>query len=421
MLTAPTWTYSAAGGPNPFIVPARGGFIATAVNTESGATIVGLGRRATRFARPLKLEARGVAIFAQPAPGTLPEHAWAVGFSTTAGVMPRLFAIHRDGEVTLDVARPELSWREGRSIAVTETPGGPIVHIDDRHLVLDTRGDVVADVPRPSADSAFAVEGAHLYAFDGTAIAIIELTSGRSVARIAVDGKPYALRPDAWVKRLAVRMDRVLLSLDLAHPSDRPRVRALVGGLFGSPTAADGNLRAAAGPPAGIECLDDDGAQRWHLIASGANAVYGAGFLVGGEAVLTTSQPGGDRVIVARDGVPLFERPRAGAVVTSGALVRLGDRVAMIVAPGAAASAPIEFSSTIDVAAVRGGGSVAYERPTSPGPGHRMIVVDAAGARVLEVTEGGGGARWAASSDGLVAVPRTNAPRIDLYDTGAPA
>ncbi|MEI8258908.1 MAG: hypothetical protein WCJ30_24835, partial [Deltaproteobacteria bacterium] len=157
------------------------------------------------------------------------------------------------------------------------------------------------------------------------------------------------------------------------------------------------------------------------VILSGASAAYCAGLLVGGEAVLTVNQQGGDRVLIAREGNVLFERPRAGAVVTSGALVRLGDRVATIVAPGAAPGEPIEFGSTIDVAPIRGGGSVAYERPSSPGPGHRMVAVDAAGASVLEVTEGGGGARWAAASDGLVAVPRTNVARIDLYDTGAPA
>lgn len=410
------------GGPNPFIVPARGGFIATAVNTESGATVIGLGRTATRFARPLKLEPRGVAIFAQPAPGTLPENVWAIGFSTTAGIPPRLVAIQREGEVVMDVARPEVAWREGRTVAITETPSGPVLHIDDRHLVLDTRGNIVIDLPRASADCPFAIEGGRLFAYDGASVTAVELATGKILGRIVIDGKPSAIRVDLWQKRLACRLERVLLTVDLGSLSERPPdVRAFVGGLFATPSAADANLGPTVGPPAGVECIDDSGSQLWRVIVPDATAVYAGGLLVGGEAVLTTNQPGGDRVLIARDGNVLFERPRAGAIMTSGALVRLGDRVAMIVAPGAAPGEPIEFGNTIDVMSIRGGGSVVYERPSSPGPGLRMIAVDAAGASVLEVTEGGGGARWAAASDGLVAVPRTNAARIDLYDTGAPA
>jgi hypothetical protein len=422
VLTAPTWTYSAAGGANPFIVPARGGFIAAAINTESGATIIGLGRRATRFARPLRLEPRGVAIFAQPAPHTLPHHVWAVGYSTTAGVAPRLIGINREGEVLLDVARPELAWREGRSVALTETDHGPVLHVDDRHLVLDARGDVVADVPRPVADSPYAVEGGRLFAHDGAAVVVVDLVTGRSLARIPVDGRPAVLRPDLWNKRLALRLERVLLALDLEDLRDAPRVRALIGGLTAAPSVADGNLRPIAGPPAGLECVDDDGAPRWAVVVGGASAVFATGFFVGGELLLTATFAGGDRVLIAREGAVIFERPRAGAVVTAGALARVGERVAVVVAPGAPPSAPIEFGSAIDVASMRGGGAVAFERPTgSTSQQQRLVAVDAAGARVLEVTEGGAGARWAAVSDGLIAVPRTNAARIDLFDTGAPS
>lgn len=421
VLTAPTWTYSAAGGPNPFIVPARGGCIACAVNTETGATVVGLGRGATRFARPLKLEQRGVAIFAQPAPGTLPTHVWAVGYSTTAGVAPRLIAITRDGDVHIDIACTELSWREGRSIAVTETNHGVVLHIDDRHLVLDPKGETVANVPRPSADAAYVVEGTRLYAHDGSAVVVVELTTGRVVARIPVDGKPAAIRVDAWQNRLSLRLDRVLLALDLDALSDTPQVRALVGGLAVAPTVLDGNLRATAGPPALLECLDDDGTSRWSVSVGGATSVFGSGFLVGGELLLSATFASGDRVMLAREGNVIFERPRAGAAVTAGALARVGDRVAVVVAPGAAPSAPIEFGTTIDVVPVRGGGAVAFERPGQGGGAQRMMAVDAAGAWVIEVTEGGAGARWAAASDGLFAVPRTNAARVDLYDTGAPS
>lgn len=421
MLTAPTWTYSAAGGPNPFIVPATGGFIAVAVNTESGATIVGLGRRATRFARPLKLEPRGVAIFAQPSPHTLPEHVWAVGYSTTPGVAPRVIGISREGNIVFDVPRPELAWREGRTIAITETHQGPLLHIDDRHLLLDHHGDVVIDLPRKRSDSPYAVEGGKLYAHDGTALVAVDLATGQTVTRIPLDGHPSSIRVDPWHRRLVVRIDRVLISLDLEEQQSVPCVRTVLGGLCASPTAMDTNLRITAGPPAGVECMDDNGMPRWSMRIGGATAVSPVGLFVGGETLLTSTVPAGDRVLIAREGTVIFERPRAGAVSAAGTMARIGDRVAVIVAPGAPPSEPIEFASTMEVATIRGGGAVAFERANGTGNKQRMVVVDPAGARVIEVTESGLGARWAAASDGLIAVPRTHAARIDLYDTGAPA
>lgn len=422
MLTAPTWTYSAAGGPNPFIVPARGGFIATAINTESGATIVGLGRRATRFARPLKLEPRGVAIFAQPSPYGLPSLAWVVGYSTTAGVTPRLIAINGEGDVTLDISRPELGWRDGRAVAITETEHGPILHLDDRHLVLDAQGDVVADLARPAVDAPYCVEGRRLFAFDGTSIACVDLVTGAVRSRIPLDGKPTAIRVDSWEKRLAVRVDRVLCSLDVDDAAALPRLRAFVGGLASSPNTADSNLRFTSGPPASIECLDDDGSVRWSCALPATQSAVGAGFFIGGEALVFGSQSGGERVFVLRDGELIFERSRAGQPAVSGALARVGDRAAIVIAPGAPPSEVIDFSTSIEIAPIRGGGAVAFERPSAGGTHpQRMVAVDAAGARIIEISEGGAGARWAAASDGLVAVPRTNAARVDLYDTGAPA
>lgn len=422
MLTAPTWTYSAAGGPNPFIVPARGGYIATAINTESGATIVGLGRRATRFARPLKLEPRGVAIFAQPSPYGLPAHAWVVGYSTTAGVTPRLIAITSEGDTHLDVSRPELGWRDGRSVAITETDHGPVLHLDDRHLVLDAQGDVVADLARPAVDAPYYVEGRRLFAFDGTSVACVDLVTGAVRSRIPLDGKPTSIRVDSFEKRLVVRVDRVLCSLDVDDAAALPRLRAFIGGLVSSPHAADSNLRLLSGPPASIECLDDDGAVRWTCALPSTSSAVGAGFFVGGEVLVYASHSAGERVYILRDGESIFERARAGQPVVSGALARIGDRAAIVVAPGAPPSEVIEFSASIEVAGVRGGGAVAFERPSAGGTHpQRMVAVDAAGARIIEISEGGAGARWAAVSDGLVAVPRTNAPRVDLYDTGAPA
>ncbi|MBL8677977.1 MAG: hypothetical protein JNK05_02335 [Myxococcales bacterium] len=422
MLTAPTWTYSAAGGPNPFIVPARGGFIATAINTESGATIVGLGRRATRFARPLKLEPRGVAIFAQPSPFGLPSLAWVVGYSTTAGVTPRLIAITSDGEISMDVSRPELGWRDGRAVAISETEHGPVLHLDDRHLVLDAHGDVVADLARPALDAPYFVEGRRLFAFDGTSIACVDLVTGAVKSRIPVDGRPTAIRVDGFERRLAIRLDRVLCSLDVDDASALPRLRAFVGGLASSPNTADSNLRLGSGPPAKVECLDDDGVPRWSATLPSSTSAMGAGFFVGGEALVYASHAGGERVYILRDGEPIFERARAGQPVVSGALARIGDRAAIVVAPGAPPSEVIDFSTSIEIAGVRGGGAVAFERPSAGGTHpQRMVAVDAAGARVIEISDGGSGARWAAVSDGLVAVPRTNAARVDLYDTGAPA
>ncbi len=425
VLTAPTWTYSAAGGPNPFIVPARGGFIATAINTESGATIVGLGRRQTRFVKPLKLEPRGVAIFAQPAPNTLPEHAWAIGYSTTSGVTPRLIGISREGEIAFDVARAELSWRDGRSVSVTETSHGPVLHIDDRHLILDTRGDVVADVARPGTDAPYVIDGRLLFAFDGSAVVCVDLVSGAVKSRIPVDGKPGALRVDAFEKRLAIRIDRVLCTVELDDAAALPRLRAFVGNLSVSPHATDSNIRAVSGPPAVIECIDDDGVPRWNCPVPGASSAQAMGFFIGGEALITSStaaQNNVGKVLVIRDGETIFERPRAGQPLVCGALARVGERAAIVIAPGVAPSGLIEFSTNIELTAVRGGGAVAFERP-SPGGTHRqrMIAVDPAGAMVVEVVDGGGGARWAAASDGLIAVPRTNSARVDLYDIGAPA
>ncbi|MFO0558381.1 MAG: hypothetical protein U0269_10225 [Polyangiales bacterium] len=422
MLTAPTWTYSAAGGPNPFIVPARGGFIATAINTESGATIVGLGRRATRFARPLKLEPRGVAIFAQPSPYGLPSLAWVVGYSTTAGVTPRLIAINGEGEITMDISRPELGWRDGRAVAITETEHGPVLHLDDRHLVLDSQGDVVADLARPAVDAPYCVEGRRLFAFDGTSIACVDLVTGAVRSRIPLDGKPTAIRVDSWEKRLAVRVDRVLCSLDVDDAAALPRLRAFVGGLASTPNTADSNLRFQSGPPASIECLDDDGAVRWSCALPATQTAVGAGFFIGGETLVYGAQAGGERVFVLRDGELIFERSRAGQPAVSGALARVGDRAAIVIAPGAPPSEVIDFSTSIEIAPIRGGGAVAFERPSAGGTHpQRMVAVDAAGARIIEISEGGAGARWAAASDGLVAVPRTNAARVDLYDTGAPA
>lgn len=422
MLTAPTWTYSAAGGPNPFIVPARGGFIATAINTESGATIVGLGRRATRFARPLKLAPRGVAIFAQPSPYGLPSLAWVVGYSTTAGVTPRLIAINGEGEITMDISRPELGWRDGRAVAITETDHGPVLHLDDRHLVLDSQGDVVADFARPAVDAPYCVEGRRLFAFDGTSIACVDLVTGAVRSRIPLDGKPTAIRVDSWEKRLAVRIDRVLCSLDVDDATALPRLRAFVGGLASTPNTADSNLRFQSGPPASIDCLDDDGAVRWSCALPATQTAVGAGFFIGGETLVYGTQAGGERVFVLRDGELIFERSRAGQPAVSGALARVGDRAAIVIAPGAPPSAVIDFSTSIEIAPIRGGGAVAFERPSAGGTHpQRMVAVDAAGARIIEISEGGAGARWAAASDGLVAVPRTNAARVDLYDTGAPA
>jgi hypothetical protein len=422
VLTAPTWTYSAAGGPNPFIVPARGGFIATAINTESGATIVGLGRRATRFARPLKLEPRGVAIFAQPSPFGLPARAWVVGYSTTAGVTPRLIAINADGDVSIDVSRPELAWRDGRAVAISETDHGPILHLDDRHLVLDGHGDVVADLARPAVDAPYFVEGRRLFAFDGSSIACVDLVTGAVKSRIPMDGKPTAIRVDPFERRLTVRLERVLCSLDVDDAAALPRLRAFIGGLSSSPHAADANLRVVAGPPARLDCLDDDGAARWSASLATASSLVGAGFFIGGEALVYASQSNGERVLILRDGEPIFERPRAGQPTVSGALARIGDRAAVVVAPGAPPSEVIEFSTSIELASIRGGGAVAFERPSAGGThAQRMVAVDVAGARIIEIAEGGAGARWTAASDGLVAVPRTNAARVDLYDTGAPA
>jgi hypothetical protein len=422
VLTAPTWTYSAAGGPNPFIVPARGGFIATAINTESGATIVGLGRRATRFARPLKLEPRGVAIFAQPSPFGLPASAWVVGYSTTAGVTPRLIAITSSGEISMDVSRPELGWRDGRAVSISETEHGPILHLDDRHLVLDAHGDVVADLARPSVDAPYFVEGRRLFAFDGTSVACVDLVTGAVKSRIPVDGRPTAIRVDSVARRLTIRLDRVLCSLDVDDASALPRLRAFVGGLVASPNTADSNLRLGSGPPAKVECVDDDGVPVWSASLPASSSAMGAGFFVGGEALVFASTAGGERVFVLRDGVPIFERPRAGQPTVSGALARVGDRAAIVVAPGAPPSEVIDFTTSIEIAGIRGGGAVAFERPSAGGTHpQRMVAVDAAGARIIEIGDGGSGARWAAVSDGLVAVPRTNAARVDLYDTGAPA
>jgi hypothetical protein len=422
VLTAPTWTYSAAGGPNPFIVPARGGFIATAINTESGATIVGLGRHATRFARPLKLEPRGVAIFAQPSPYGLPAMAWVVGYSTTAGITPRLIAITSDGEISLDIARPELGWRDGRAVAITETEHGPILHLDDRHLVLDAQGDVVADLARPAVDAPYFVEGRRLFAFDGTSIACVDLVTGAVRSRIPLDGKPTAIRVDSFEMRLAIRVDRVLCSLDVDDAAALPRLRAFVGGLASSPNTADSNLRLSAGPPASIECVDDDGTVRWSCALPATSSAVGAGFFTGGEALVYATHSGGERVYILRDGETIFERARAGQPSVSGSLARVGDRAAIVVAPGAPPSEVIDFTTSIELAGIRGGGAVAFERPSAGGTHpQRMIAVDAAGARIIEIAEGGSGARWAAASDGLIAVPRTNAPRVDLYDTGAPA
>jgi hypothetical protein len=422
VLTAPTWTYSAAGGPNPFIVPARGGFIATAINTESGATIVGLGRRGPRFARPLKLEPRGVAIFAQPSPHGAPALAWVVGYSTSAGVAPRLLAITSEGEVSLDVARPELNWREGRAVSITETEHGPVLHLDDRHLVLDPRGELVADLPRPQPDAPYCIEAGRLYAFDGTAIVCVELSTGATRVRVPMDGRPSALRVSSFEQRLTVRIDRALCSLELADSAALPRLRAFVGGLLATPSAHDANLRITTGSPATIECLDDDGTPQWTYTLPAATHAAGAGFFVGGEALVYAGSSAGERVFVLRDGQAVFERPRAGQPAVLGALARVGDRSALIVAPCAPPSEVVSFSTAIDLSAIRGGGAVAYERP-SPGGTHpqRMLAVDAAGAPIIEVLDGGAGARWAATSDGLVAVPHTNAARVDLYDTGAPA
>ncbi len=422
MLTAPTWTYSAAGGPNPFIVPARGGFIATAINTESGATIVGLGRHGPRFARPLKLESRGVAIFAQPSPYGVPACAWVVGYSTSAGVAPRLLSISLEGEVTLDLARPELSWRDGRAVAVTETPHGPVLHLDDRHLALDPKGELVADLARPQPDAPYCVESGRLYAFDGAAVVCVDLATGAVRSRVPVEGRPTTLRVNPFEQRLTVRVDRALCSLELADSAALPRLRAFLGGLLASPSAPDANLRITPGTPALIECLDDDGAPQWSCALPTATHAVGAGFFVGGEALVQASSPAGERVFVLRDGEPIFERPRAGAPAVLGALARVGDRSALIVVPGAPPSEVVPFSTAIEVGSIRGGGAVAYERP-SPGGTHpqRMLAVDAAGARVIEVLDGGAGARWAAASDGLIAIPHTSAARVDLYDTGAPA
>jgi hypothetical protein len=252
-------------------------------------------------------------------------------------------------------------------------------------------------------------------------VVLVDLVTGRAVARVVVDGRPAALRADAWRKRLALRIERVLLSLDLEEIGEQPRVRALVGALSAHPSTHDGNVRIVPGPPAGIECLDDDGAPRWSLVVGGSSAVYAAGFLVGGEVLLTATHTSGDRVLIARDGGVIFERPRAGGTVTAGALARVSDRAAVVVAPGALPGAPVEFGTTMEVANVRGGGCVAFERSPQPAGAGRMLAVDPAGAVVVEVTEGGAGARWAAASEGLLAVPRTNGARIDLYDYGAPA
>lgn len=422
VLTAPTWTYSAAGGPNPFIVPARGGFIATAINTESGATIVGLGRRATRFARPLRLEPRGVAIFAQPSPFGLPSLAWVVGYSTTSGVTPRLIAIRADGEITMDVARPELGWRDGRAVAITETEYGPVLHLDDRHLVLDSQGDVVADLTRPSVDAPYCVEGRRLFAFDGTCIACVDLVTGAVRSRVPLDGKPTAIRVDSSAKRLTVRVDRVLFALDVDDAAALPKLRAFVGRLAAMPNTMDSNLRIQSGPPALIECLDDDGFVRWNCALPATQTAVGAGFFTGGEVLVYGTQTSGERVFILREGEIIFERVRAGQPAVSGPLARVGDRAAVVIAPGAPPSELIEFSTSIEIAAIRGGGAVVFERPSAGGTHpQRMVAVDAAGARIIERSEGGAGARWAAVSDGLVAVPRTNSARVDLYDTGAPA
>ncbi|MDP3276950.1 MAG: hypothetical protein Q8Q09_17260 [Deltaproteobacteria bacterium] len=422
MLTAPTWTYSAAGGPNPFIVPARGGLIAAAINTESGATVVGLGRTATRFSRPLKLESRGVAIFAQPAPMTLPDHVWAIGYSTSAGVSPRLVAITCDGNTPLDVARPELGWREGRSVVVTETRNGPVLHIDDRHLVLDMAGEVVADIPRPGSDAPYAVTSRRLFAFDGSAIVCVDLVSGAIRSRIPLDGRPTALRADPSALRLAVRLERVLCSMDLDDASALPKIRAFIGGLASAPNTHDAHLRMIPGMPARLECLNDDGESQWSFAPHGATVVQGSGFFVGGETLAQAATHQGERVYVLRDGECIFERAQAGQPLVAGALARISERVAIVVSPGMQPSEPITFSTNIDLVNVRGGGALVFERP-SPGGTHpqRLLAVDAAGALIVEIAEGGAGGRWAAASDGLLAIPRSNAARIDLYDTGAPA
>jgi len=421
VLTAPTWTYNAAGGPNPFIVPARHGLIATAINTDTGATVVGLGRKATRFTRPLKLQSRGVAIFAQPTPFHLPERVYAIGYSTMAGVAPRVFALSPDGEVQMEAARPELAWREGRTISVTETPHGPVLHLDDRHLVLDSAGNVVADVPRRGVDAPFVVEAGRLFAHDGQALAIVDLVTGQTLTRWPLDGRPTAVRYDAARSRVALRVDRLLCSLGMEDESERPRLRAWVGGLAVMPSVTDSNLRAASGGTGGLECVDDDGSPRWTVLIGGATSVHGVAFLTGGELVMTATGGGADRVLITRETEQIFERPRAGAAGGAGCIARVGDRVAVVVAPGAEPSGLIEFGAAIDCANLRGGGAAVYERPGNPGPGKRMMIVDPAGAPAMDVSEGAAGARWAVFSDGLLAVPRANAARVDLYDTGAPA
>jgi hypothetical protein len=213
-----------------------------------------------------------------------------------------------------------------------------------------------------------------------------------------------------------------LCSLDVDDAAALPRLRAFVGGLASTPNTADSNLRFQSGPPASIECLDDDGTVRWSCSLPATQSAVGAGFFIGGEALVYGAQTGGERVFVLRDGELIFERSRAGQPAVSGALARVGDRAAIVIAPGAPPSEVIDFSTSIELAPIRGGGAVAFERPSAGGTHpQRMVAVDAAGARIIEISEGGAGARWAAASDGLVAVPRTNAARVDLYDTGAPA
>jgi hypothetical protein len=336
-----------------------------------------------------------------------------------------LIGITREGDIVFDVARAELSWRDGRSVAVTETAHGPVLHIDDRHLILDARGDVVAEVTRPGTDAPYVIDGRLLFAFDGSAVVCVDLVSGAVKSRVPLDGKPTALRVDAFERRLTVRMDRVLCAVDLDDAAALPRLRAFVGNLSATPNTHDANVRSVSGPPAIIECIDDNGLPRWNCAVPGATNAQTVGFFIGGEALVasnTGTQHGVGKVLVIRDGESIFERPRGGQPLVCGALARVGDRSAIVVAPGAPPSDLLEFGTGIELTTVRGGGAVAFERP-SPGGTHpqRMCAVDPAGARVVEVSDGGGGARWAAASDGLIAVPRTNSARVDLYDIGAPA
>ena len=58
---------------------------------------------------------------------------------------------------------------------------------------------------------------------------------------------------------------------------------------------------------------NDDGTSRWSVSVGGATSVFGSGFLVGGELLLSATFASGDRVMLAREDLGRREHRRLRA------------------------------------------------------------------------------------------------------------